>query len=148
MQDLSEYLTWADRDFVTDPVDQMTGRSIVAILHQDLFMTETMLDDIAKIFKNIIEWNGKKLKDLKDQIALFRYEHSHAMPFKRGSSAVAEWFERALYGAHGMKVAYNPDKSVDLEALTSSLKEFVDNYDTMITLTKMEENSSETRVEL
>jgi hypothetical protein len=29
----------------------------------------------------------------------FRYEHSHAMPFKRGSSAVAEWFERALYGA-------------------------------------------------
>jgi hypothetical protein len=145
---LSEYLTWANRDFVTDPVDQMTGRSIISILHQDPFLIETMLDDMAKIFKKIIEWNGKNLKDLKDQVALFRYEHAHAMPFKRGSSAVAEWFEGALYGMHGMKVAYNPEKLVDLEALTLSLKEFVDNYDTMITLPKIKKNSSATRVEL
>ena len=148
MQDLSEYLTWVYRDFENDPVDQMTGRSIVAILHQDPFLIETMLDDMAKIFKNAIEWNGKNLKDLKDQVALFRYELSHAMPFNRGGSAVAEWFERALYATHGMKVTYNPKKMVDLEALTSTLKEFVDNYDTMITLTKIEETSSKERVEL
>jgi len=148
MRDLSEYLTWANRDFVEDPVDHMTGRSIVAILHQDPFLLETMLDDLAKIFKNVIAWDGKNLKSLKDQVALFRYEFSHAAPFRRGSAAVAEWFERALYGAHGFKVAYNPDKMVDLEALTSSLKEFVDNYDSMITLTKIEEKASEPKVEL
>jgi hypothetical protein len=148
MQDFSEYLTWANRDGVNDPVDRMTGRSIISVIHQDALLIETMLDDIAKIFKNSIVWNGENLKDLKDQVALFRYEHSHAMPFKRGSSAVAEWFERALYGTHGMKVTYNPGKMVDLEALTSTLKEFVDNYDSMITLTKLEENPSETRVEL
>ena len=148
MQVFSEYLTWAYRDFVNDPVDRMTGRSIIAILHQDPFSMETMLDDMSKIFKDVIEWNGKNLKNLKDQVALFRYEHSHAMPFKRGSSAVAEWFERALYGFHGMEVAYNPNKLVDLEALTSTLKEFVDNYDTMITLTKIEESLSKERVEL
>ncbi len=148
MQDLSEYLTWAYRDFVEDRVDAMTFESVFAILHQDPFLIETMLDDMAKIFKNIIEWNGQNLKNLKDQVALFRYEHSHAMPFRRGSAAVAEWFERALYGAHGFKVAYNPDKMVDLEALTSSLKEFVDNYDSMITLTKIEEKASEPKVEL
>lgn len=144
----SEYLTWAYRDLVNDPVDKMMGRSIIAILHQDPFLIDMMLDDMSKIFKTTIEWNGKNLKDLKDQVALFRYEFSHAMPFRRGSSAVAEWFERALYAFHGMKVAYNPDKLVDLEALTSSLKEFVDNYDSMIKLTKLEENPSEPRVEL
>ena len=39
------------------------------------------------------------------------------------------------FGEMRRKEPINPDMMVDLEALTSSLKKFVDNYDSMITLT-------------
>src|SRR5262249_5593987 len=120
-----------------DPVEHMTGRSIVAILHQDPFLIEFMLNDIAKIFKRIIEWNSADIKTLKEDIALFQYEFAHDMTFTRGSAAISEYFEMAFYEYHGFKLSYNDEKMVNLEALTSSLKEFVQNYDSMIRLDKI-----------
>lgn len=137
MYALSQYLTWVYFDRVHDPIQWMTDVSIISILHQDPFLVETMLTDIAKIFKRALEWNGEKIGDLKGHMALFRYELAHAMPFHRGSAAVAEWFERAIYRCHGLHITYAPEKMVDLESLTSPLKQFVEGYDSMIQLEKL-----------
>jgi Avirulence protein len=135
MYALSQYLTWMNRDFFEDPVEHMTDRSIVTILHQDPFLIDLMLNDIAKIFKEAIGWNKENVTLLKNQIALLQYELAHAMPFIRGSAAISEWLEMAIYRFHGFTLTYNPDKMVNLEALTSLLDEFVQNYDSMISLT-------------
>ena len=137
MYGLSQLCTWIYRDYKIDPIDNMTERSVISHIYQDPFLVEPMLDDIAKIFKWAIEWDGENIGDLKNRVALFRYEFAHTMPDERGSAAEAEWFERPIYLYHGYKVTYVPEKMVDLEGLTSSLKTFVDNYDSMIQLEKI-----------
>lgn len=134
MYTISEHLTWMYRDFVEDPVDHMTGKSVVSLVHQDIFLIEPMLQDMAKIFKEAMQWDGKELKSLKGRVALLEYEFAHAMPFYRGSAAISEWLESAIYAFHGYQLSYAPDKMVNLEALTSSIKGFSENYDKMIQL--------------
>ncbi len=139
----SQYLTWLYRDFQNDPVKKMKDHSIISILHQDLFLVDVMLNDIAKIFKKVLGWNGEDIKTLKNDVALFLYEFDHAMPFKRGTSAVSEWLEMAIYLYHGFNVTYNPGKMVNLEALISTPKQFAEDYDSMIQLEKLEYSSSQ-----
>jgi len=135
MYALSQYLTWLNRNFEEDPVENMTNRSIISIIHQDPFLIEPMLKDIAKIFKKAIEWKDGNIKTLKEDVELLDCELHHAMPFKRGSAAVSEWLEKAIYRYHEFNLTYNPKKMVNLEALTSSFNQFVENYDSMIELT-------------
>lgn len=54
MYALSHYITWMYRDFREDPVEHMTERSGIAILHQDEFLIEPTLKDIAKLFEKAI----------------------------------------------------------------------------------------------
>lgn len=143
MYALSQYLTWMYRDYKNDPVTQMTDRSIISIIHQDPFLIEPMLDDCAEIFKEAIEWDGADVKTLKDRVALLVHDFGHDMPLKRGSAAVGEWLERSIYRYHGFDLKYNPKKMVNLEALTSSPKQFIDNYDSIITLEKLEDSQVE-----
>ena len=138
MYALSQYLTWMYRDFMRDPVEKMSEKSVITVIHQDLFLIDVMLKDIANIFERIIKWNGENLRDLKQQVALFEYEFAHAMPFNRGSGAISEWLEMALYRYHGFKMSYDSKKNVNFEALTSTLEQFVKNYDSMIRLEKIE----------
>lgn len=138
MYPFSQYITWLYRDFENDPVKKMKDRSVISILHQDPFLVEVVLNDTAKIFKKTIEWSGEDIKALKDDVALLIYEFSHAMPFKRGSAAVAEWLEMAIYLYHGFSVNYDSKKLINLEALTSPLKQFAEGYDSMIRLEKLE----------
>lgn len=145
---LSQYLIWLYRDFKTDPFENMAKKAFVAVLHQDPFLIESMLNDISHIFKKALEWqeNEHPLQDLKNDVAHLVYKSSHAMPFKRGSSAIIEWLEMAIYQSHGYRLSYNREKMANLEALTSTLKKFVDHYDTMIQLKKIEPNEIESSV--
>lgn len=132
---LSQYVTWMYRDFLEDPVDKMSRDSVVSILHQDPFLIKDVLHDAGKLFKEIIEWDGKDRKNLTDITALWQYELAHAAPFKRGSAAINEWLEMMVYQFHGFsQFSYTKEKLVNLEALTSPLDEFVANYPTMIDL--------------
>ncbi len=138
MYALSHYLTWLHRDCGAqeDPVTHMHRCSHVTVVHQDCFLTELMLADIAKVFKQALEWDGKALKTLKERVALLEYEFAHAMPMIRGSAAIGEWLEMAIYRYHGYNVTYTPDKMVNLEALCSPLSTFVASYSSMIHLEK------------
>jgi hypothetical protein len=84
MYAFSQYLTWLYRDFQRDPIEKMKEQSIISILHQDPFLIDPMLEDVAKIFKRAIEWKGDNVKVLKNHVALLQYELAHAMPFIRG----------------------------------------------------------------
>jgi hypothetical protein len=127
MVPLSQYITWMCVDQEEDTIDRMTNESVSTIIHQDPFLIREMLQDVAKLFKEAVLWNRDKddLKKLKDRVALIDYELSHAMPFYRGSAAIAEWIEMALYQYHGFTLRYLPEKLVNLEALTSPLHEFI-----------------------
>jgi hypothetical protein len=114
----TQYLTWLYRDHVSHPVDRMLESSTVMLLHQDNFLINDTLQEIAHIFANTVLAS----KDLfKARANLFRYYFAHNMPCDRGSSAISEIFEMALYEARDLSITYNPKKLVDLEALTSPL---------------------------
>ena len=58
------------------------------------------------------------------------------MPFIRGSAAIAEWLEAAIYHYHGFTEFHHSKTSLsDLEALTSlTLEDFMKRYDRTIAL--------------
>ncbi|GAB4187095.1 MAG: hypothetical protein Tsb0015_05490 [Simkaniaceae bacterium] len=137
MYALSSYLVWLYRDFQHDPIKQMKTRSIATLVHQDMFLIEPMLKEISAVFKQAMEWIEEEgLTELKNRVALLQYEFAHAMPFYRGSAAIGEWLEKAVYGYHGWQVHYNSEKMENLEALIYSLKEFVGEYDSIVRLEK------------
>jgi hypothetical protein len=135
---MSQYLTWMYCDYSEDPVDRMVKHSKVMVIHQDTFLIETTVKNIAKIFKESVLWNRDKdsLADLKNKVALLRYEFAHSMPFVRGSAAIAEWLEAAIYHHHGFtEFRHSKTSLTDLEALTSlTLEDFMKRYESTFLL--------------
>ncbi|HLB53271.1 MAG TPA: hypothetical protein VJK48_06170 [Chlamydiales bacterium] len=139
MRVLSQYLTWLSWDDQENVFDRMKRCATMVILHHDLFEIEETLKDVAKIFEQAVLWNSKEesLEELKNRVGLFRYELAHAMPFVRGSSAVGEMFEAALYWYHGFS-NFRHFKPVDLEALTALLlTDYLKTYHEIVVLEKV-----------
>ena len=153
---LSQYVTWMNRDFETDPVEHMIEETLVCeggeikkkisrnsdltILHQDPFLIDMTLNEIAKLFKQAIECRDVAV--LSKTVAHLRYLYSHTMPFCRGSSATCEWLEQAIYLFQGYNLEYDKSLLIDMEAITLPLKNFVELYPSMIKLTKQESKSA------
>lgn len=82
---------------------------------------------LADIFKACLD--SDSLTSLQKNIAIFRYLFAHACPYERGSAAVSEWIEKAIYLYKGYEVQYPEGYRIDLEAMTSlDLSEFVKDY--------------------
>lgn len=79
-----------------------------------------ILSQIENIFKEAVLKEGSEIGELQKLVSLFRFVFAHAMPFARGSAAIAEWFERSIYQFNGLKVLFNSNHSIDLEAFTST----------------------------
>jgi hypothetical protein len=110
----------------------MKKSSKVLILHQDIYLIEAMLKDLSKVFAELILWDGKDLQELKQKMGLFRYLFANAMPYIRGSAAIAEWYEHLIYKYHNVNFKYKTGVSIDCEALaTPSLAEFISKLDSM-----------------
>ncbi|MBP9841139.1 MAG: hypothetical protein KBC64_01785 [Simkaniaceae bacterium] len=108
----------------------------VMLIHQDSTLIKPTLDIISKVFEKIIHWDREDIRKLQDGTALLRYLFAHCCPFDRGSAAIGEWLERALYAYHGFEVTHSPEISGDLEALTAiSFEQFRDVYpSTLLTI--------------
>lgn len=138
MYALSQYLlNLPDAPTMERRIAAMKHKTSAAVLHQDTFLIEPMLADLAKIFKQAIMCNTHDIKTLKEHMTLFKYQFSHVSPFFRGSATISEWIERAVYEYQGYTLKYNNNKMPTLEAWTSSLKEFADNYDSIVTVTSV-----------
>jgi hypothetical protein len=129
---VTQYLTWLYRDFVTHPVDRMLECSTVMVLHQDNFLIDDTLKEIALIFAKAVLANQENQSDLEQNTGLLRHYFANNMPCERGSASIGEMFEGSIYGARDLEVHYNPKKQIDLEALTSPLLSlFMENYRNM-----------------
>lgn len=143
MYALSQYLTWLYRDFKLDPIGRMTYHSIAAIIHQDQFLIGKMLESIAVIFKQAIEWDRKNTSELMNTVASFEYQFAHCMPHIRGSGAIAEWLERTIFQFHGYNVTYDQSKMVTFEAYVSTPEGFAKNYPSMVKLSKLDSKAND-----
>ncbi|KIC77245.1 hypothetical protein DB41_CO00140 [Neochlamydia sp. TUME1] len=137
--ELSEYLTWIFRD-IENPIEKMKKEAMVTIIHQDPFLISPMLENIARIFKKAIRYNRYHLSLIKKQVALLRYELAHATPYKRGGNSISWWLERIIFNYHQYEPIYLNDPSINIEALTFPLKEFVEKYEEYMRVETMEAN--------
>jgi hypothetical protein len=133
------YLTWLYRDTKTDPVDRMQKYSTMKLVHTDNFTIDPLLNEISTIFAKAVLCDPKDaqgVKELKDHNLKFRHLFANVMPTERGSAAISEWFETAIYRFHCFNdFKYANGKSVDLEALTLPLlSEFAAKYDSLVVL--------------
>ena len=134
---LSQYLTWMYRTYDEDPVARMEKYSRIHVIHQDPFLLRDMLNEIAILFTACLRWTAADgIDSLKDRVALWGYLFSHSMPFARGSAAIRDWLETALYRSLGYDCTYHKDYARDWDALTSlSFEESLESYRRRITLT-------------
>jgi hypothetical protein len=138
MYAISQYLTWLYRDFKESPIERMKKCSTVCVIHQDNFLINELLQDIAKIFAKAVLCDKQNFDELQSLTGLFRFCFAHNMPDERGSASIGEVYEGCIYGSKNMGVAYNKEYMVDLEALTTPLlSQFMKNYPSMLFLTSM-----------
>jgi hypothetical protein len=134
MQPIYEYLTWLH------PEEKMRI-AMPIVLHQSQYIIEETLSHIAADFERIVHWDRADLAELKQMMALFRYEMA-CMPFHRGSAAITEWFEAALYNYHKVHYEFDTDRLADLETYCNPFfSEFFQAYDSMYTLQNCEQSS-------
>ncbi len=82
-----------------------------------------MMGLLAGSFEECVNSKGKDPETIKKNVAAFRYLFAHAMPYERGSAAIGEWFEKAIYKHCGYD--FSSGSSADLNALTSlSMSDF------------------------
>ena len=87
-----------------------------------------LMPHIAHQFEKILQMSSDD-PHLMREMAFFQYLMAHACPFLRGSAAICEWFEMALFATHGFQVQYKPETCINLEALTTALPDFVESYE-------------------
>jgi hypothetical protein len=137
MEPIFQYLTWAYRDPEhpeENLLDRMCNLSTLMVIHQHESLIENTIRDMGSTFAKAIQWDGKDLSILKKLVALLRYEMA-CMPFSRGTAAISEWIEAAIYEYHGIKYQADPNRLVDLEAYASPFfSDFLNSYDGMIQL--------------
>jgi hypothetical protein len=115
-----------------------------SIQHQDSSEMVHMMDSMnAEAFEKCIGTSSRDVGQLKINVAVFRWLFSHATPYARGSAAIGEWFEKAIYEHLGYRNEYKlpfyrAEKgrpTVDLDALTAlGLSSFIKDYNQRIQL--------------
>lgn len=144
---LTRYFTWLYKNPQEDPLERMEKCSKVFLFHTDITQIQENLKDIAKLFERAMQWNRQdhSISDLKQRVALFRYEFAHVMPYCRGGGSIGECLEAALYRWHGFK-DFRPNPKVELEAFGAlTLAEFWESYNSIVSLEG--ESPSETKEE-
>lgn len=133
----TKWITWLYRDGEkTPPVEGMVKKSAVVVIHMDKYLIDDTLKKIADLFAEAVCSGSENQVDLQKYVGLMRYYFAHCMPWTRGSAAIAEALEGAIYYAGGFNVSHNPQMLVDLEALsTPKISEFMEKYPEMVQLT-------------
>ena len=134
---LYQYVTWLYRDPEhpeEDLLDRMVKNSIVTVIHQYHWHLPEMLQEMASAFQKAVLWDRRDLFELKKLMALFRYGLV-CMPFARGTAAITEWLEAALYEYHGVQFQCDRDRMIDLEAYVHPFfSDFLEVYNSMYNL--------------
>lgn len=109
--------------------------SPVYLMHTSPLLHKKLLKKASRLFINALK-SSEDEETLLKKMAEFQYLLSHISPFFRGSAAICEWIEMAIFCSHGYKVSYKDETCMNLEALTLSLEEFVEKYPSFIKISK------------
>jgi hypothetical protein len=118
-----------------DHPEREAVRHLPSTYHKDL------LKEIEKIFEVAMTWNewgGEDLSSIIDVVGHLQYLMANACLYTRGSASICDWVEKFIYRYHGLEVEYHVDKCINLEAITSSLEEFLEAYPSCIRLKRAE----------
>ena len=101
----------------------------IHFVHQAPFLIDETLQLAADLFAQAFFWKKDlELKHLIAHIGIMRYLLTHIAPFKRGSAAISDWIETALYRHHGFAL-FQSSRQTDLKAISSlRLDRFMENY--------------------
>ncbi len=129
---LSQYLLRIDLNPETSHVEEIIPP---ILMHQDLALITSTLEIIDEKIDTLLHLHPlTPTREIIDQIGEIRYLFAHTAPFSRGSAAVGEWLETALYHYLGFEqFRQTEETTIDLEAFSSlSIEEFIDRYRTIL----------------
>ena len=110
-------------------IEAFYNHSSFLIHHTSSENIDLLMKECEKHWIKAMHWQDDE-KTLLSHIAAVYWFHSHAMPFDRGSEAVAKWLCDLTAGYHDRKLVYKPDH-LDLMPFVKSLEDytawFIDN---------------------
>lgn len=121
---LSRAMTWFTKEVQSG--QEKVDDSVSMVVYCDRLDLESLLEKIAKVFEQAIV--SFEPSEIQEQLSLFRYLFAHACPFWRGSGAIAEWLEKAVYRYHVLEITNEPSFRADLEALSLPYDRFKERY--------------------
>lgn len=134
---ITDYFTWMYGSQSVDPGKQIKMGSSVMLHHQDDYLIQPTLEEIAKVFEIAVRWDRDKqdLKVLKDSMTLLCYLLTHNMRDVRGSSAENEWLTFGIYQSLKVECTLDKERPFDLEALCNPLfSQFKEAYNQIVEL--------------
>jgi hypothetical protein len=102
-----------------------------------------ILIELQKLFDVAMSWDKKDIVVLVVVVGRLQYFMANACLYMRGSAAICDWIEKFIYRYHGLEIAYHPDKCINLEAIVTSLEEFLEVYPSCIHLKRAEMSPEE-----
>lgn len=129
---LSDFILRFDMDISTNCVTEICPP---LILHMNRRWMKTMIQNIDLDIETLLKLsNLAPIENIIDLIGAIRYKFAHAIPFIRGSAAIGEWIETALYRYMGFNNFHQSSATtIDLEAFSSlSFQEFLMRYRSII----------------
>jgi hypothetical protein len=137
-------LQWKEEQpFILSYFNSEMESGLITIHHQAPDLIQYSIEILERYF--ILTLASDNEEDLKKNIAIFRFIFGHSAPYFRGSAAIAEWFEKAIYAYRGYESSYGEALSDehfkptgDLDAYTVTLAEYITLYKERITLRDIE----------
>lgn len=105
------------------------------IVHMNSEFLEIMIQNIDRDIETLLKLPPlAPMESIIHQIGMIRYKFAHALPYIRGSAAVGEWIETALYRYMGIQnFRQTAETTIDLEAFSSlSYEDFITRYRAII----------------
>ncbi len=87
----------------------------VVIWHQDYHSIPATMQKVKELVVEVLKMHSDNKAEIVKKIALITYLIIHAMPYERGSGAVAKWLEQILYKYHGIEITYKSDRNHSIE---------------------------------
>ena len=101
----------------------------IYLVHTDPKNSKLIIKKCNELLSTILKAGDINKKELINSVAEIHWWLAHAMPLKRGSAGAIDALTKSIFMAKGYKTSVWKNKiSPDLEAMTSTLKEFKANY--------------------
>ena len=124
------YKVTTPMEFSNAPITKLKINTLNGeMLHPSGDKSFLTLHYVKGLYDKIMNSKNKGIIPLNENIAKMHWVFAHGMPFKRGSDSIANILVKSIYRANDVKVTGAKEGiSFDLEAFSTELNEYVENY--------------------